>query len=212
MLQNKDRAAELSKLGFKGVPVVAVGEQAVHGVDLQAVAHLLDISYDAQPALSPEQLKTRLDYFLHWLIDYIGVLPSNLETLTIPGRDRSLWEIAEHVAELSRVYQTVAMEHASFDASAANATPEQSFTREELVALLRRLCSRFLAEQAEYDREVDTYFGRATLHAILERTTWHTAQHLRQLESLLLENSSAQHRLLDQTQFEELPMPAEVWD
>lgn len=35
------------------------------------------------------------------------------------------------------------------------------------------------------DRVISTYWGYRTLHEVLEREVWHTAQHLRQLEHVL---------------------------
>ena len=37
----------------------------------------------------------------------------------------------------------------------------------------------------DFDRDMEVYFGTTSRHEMLERTVWHTTQHVRQLASLL---------------------------
>lgn len=58
---------------------------------------------------------------------------------------------------------------------------------------------------------VETYYGPKTAHELLERTTWHAAQHLRQLYAFLERMGVSVDNPLGEADFEGLPMPKEVW-
>ena len=59
---------------------------------------------------------------------------------------------------------------------------------------------------------VQTYYGPQKLHEVLERSTWHIAQHDRQWMMLLDMAGIAFERPLADTDFADLPMPKKVWD
>ena len=57
-----------------------------------------------------------------------------------------------------------------------------------------------------------TYFGGTTRHEMLERTVWHTAQHVRQVASLLERAGVAPDRPLGGEELRGLPLTDKVWD
>jgi hypothetical protein len=68
------------------------------------------------------------------------------------------------------------------------------------------------ANQPRLPAEIDTYYGRQPLHAVLERTTWHVAQHARQLQRLLELRGVEPRPSLAPALLAGLPLPADVWD
>jgi hypothetical protein len=68
------------------------------------------------------------------------------------------------------------------------------------------------ANQSRLPVELDTYYGRQTLHAVLERTTWHVAQHARQLQRLLELRGVEPRPPLAPSLLAGLPLPEDVWD
>ena len=58
---------------------------------------------------------------------------------------------------------------------------------------------------------VETYYGRRTMHEVLERTTWHAAQHARQLVLMLEAHGIAADRPLTPADLAGLPMPDDPW-
>ena len=59
---------------------------------------------------------------------------------------------------------------------------------------------------------VQTYYGPQMLHELLERTTWHCGQHVRQWFMLLGMQGITPAVKLDDAAFAGLPMPSSVWD
>jgi hypothetical protein len=59
---------------------------------------------------------------------------------------------------------------------------------------------------------VQTYYGPQLLHELMERTTWHCGQHVRQWFMLLGMAGITPAVTLDDTAFGGLPMPSSVWD
>ena len=165
------------------MPVVAVSDRAVHGVDLQQVAALVGLHESFDPQLAPQELKHRQGKLLTWLDAVIDTLPSDTFDIPIPGRDRTVWTLIEHVCEIGQVYRRVAIQQADFDSAAAEAEVHPRHNRHELQSAIASLQAALIAENENYARVIETYFGEASLHVVLERCTWHIAQHLRQLES-----------------------------
>ena len=61
-------------------------------------------------------------------------------------------------------------------------------------------------------QEVDSYYGKQPLHNVLERHTWHPAQHVRQVMLLLRDNGIEPDGPLSDADLAGLPMPQKVWD
>jgi hypothetical protein len=80
-------------------------------------------------------------------------------------------------------------------------------------ALVRARLSGWFAGAAadEYARTVQTYYGPQGAHELLERTTWHAGQHLRQLYDLASRLNITPPAPLPPDIFKDLPMPESVW-
>jgi hypothetical protein len=61
------------------------------------------------------------------------------------------------------------------------------------------------------DGTVETFYGPQSAHELLERTTWHALQHLRQIHALLEDAGAPPAERLDPTLLERLPLPQAVW-
>jgi hypothetical protein len=59
---------------------------------------------------------------------------------------------------------------------------------------------------------VQTYYGPQLLHELMERTTWHCGQHVRQWFMVLGMAGISPVVTLDDAAFAGLPMPSSVWD
>jgi hypothetical protein len=59
---------------------------------------------------------------------------------------------------------------------------------------------------------MDTYFGRHSMHVVLERTTWHPTQHTRQLMLILDTLNIEPDVRLTAADLAGLPLPDKAWD
>jgi hypothetical protein len=64
----------------------------------------------------------------------------------------------------------------------------------------------------DFSRKARVYYGDVTLHDYLERTAWHSGQHVRQLMMVLELLGIAPDRPPSVATFAGLPMPDKVWD
>ncbi len=173
---------------------------------------MIGVDYDSKPQLSPAVLRTRQITFLQLLDEVLDRVPDSLHEEKIPGRDRTVWNLIEHMCEIARVYQSVAEGSLVFDATAADAEVTGNSTRVQLHSTISDLTRALSSENHDYDREIETYFGFASLHYVLERCTWHIAQHLRQLASLIRSMDETIMTEINPRLLDRLPIPIEVWD
>ncbi len=69
----------------------------------------------------------------------------------------------------------------------------------------------FFTRRSWCDGEVSTYYGPQSAPDFMERTTWHAAQHLRQIYWFLDELRVEKDAPLTDADLEGLPFPREVW-
>ena len=206
-------------LGVRSVPVVAVGEKFVIAQSLADVAELIGIAYDATPELSPDELVHRLDTVLTAAARLVRQLPPDRLGEDMRGRKRSLRQLAYHIFRIAEAFleatieagETLTLDH-------LNATvPDTMQSTAEIAdygAAVRRRLSGWWDNEAERacTRTVSTYWGAHPLHHVLERTTWHPAQHVRQIAAWLEEAGIAPDGALTAADLAGLPVPEKVWD
>ncbi|HEU5324241.1 MAG TPA: DinB family protein [Methylomirabilota bacterium] len=165
--------------------------------------------------LPPRELAARLDLILATAQALVAGLDRARMDVVPPERNRSVRELAFHVFRLAVAF---------VDAADLGTFPEgwlQERAPSDLVdgpavarygALVRaRLAGWFQgAAGDEYDRTVQVYYGPQSGHALLERTTWHAGQHLRQLHELA-RRLDVPAEPLPAHLFRGLPMPDAVW-
>jgi hypothetical protein len=88
---------------------------------------------------------------------------------------------------------------------------------DDVIAYGRAVRSRMQAWWAANDARdfsvmVPTYYDEQTLHEVLERTTWHSAQHTRQLIVMLESFGIAPDQPLAKADLAGLPLPEKAWD
>ena len=204
--------ARLQRLGADAVPVVADGDRWVPGVDLGQVATLLDLDYSPAPALTPDILVGRLRHALMTSTRLTGQFPAINLGDKLPNRDRTCVALANHIVEVAAGYLEVES-GTDFDHRISSAIPEVELDREALAARCRAVRGALnVSPSPLYEHAVGTFFGPATLHEVLERCTWHVAQHVRQQAMLLEGLDIAPDRPLTAAELDGLPLPAGVWD
>jgi len=154
---------------------------------------------------------SRLRHTLATATRLFGQVPENHLADRLPNRDRTLLGLANHIVEIGAVYLRVESGEA-FDTQTADATPAVECDREALRKRSQDVEVTLTGAGATPDRAVLTYFGDSTQHRVLERCTWHAAQHTRQLAMMLERLGIEPDRPLGADDLEGLPLPTAVWD
>ena len=204
--------AELARLGVPAVPAVVMRVGVVHGWNPAALAALVGVRYEGVERLSSAALAARLDGVLAAGRLVAGVEPRHL-ALQHPGRDRSLHQLAYHLFRLSLAFRDAMVERRLPETWLQEMAPPGSPDGPALAgygAAARAALRRWLATDDAVAGTVETYYGRQTGHELLERTTWHAAQHLRQIHALLEEAGARPLESLDRSLLE-APDPAVRW-
>lgn len=209
----------LLRLGAKSVPVVAVGEKFVFAQSLGDVAELIGIGYDTTPELSPDELVQRLDTVLATAARLVRQLPAEALEADVKERKRSHRQLAYHVFRIAEAFLDVTIDKGeTLELDHINATaPETIRSFEDVAAYgeeVRQRLNGWWAAEADRacTRIVPTYWGPQVLHHVLERTTWHPAQHVRQFAMLLEDFGIPPDRPLGPAEIAGLPLPEQVWD
>jgi len=179
-------------------------------------AELLRVAYQPPAKLSPSDLALRLDRILAATERLITDVQDAQMDYKPPQRDRTLRDLAYHVFRLSlafadgmdmgRLPRQWLGEQAPGDLRDGRAIARYG-------ALVRgRLAGWFEgASPQEYARIIEVDCGPQSGRDLLERTTWHAAQHLRQLHALLEGLGLPPREPLPTADFEGLPLPASLW-
>jgi hypothetical protein len=215
VLEDAGGMAELQKLGVRSVPVLSRGDKYTFGQSTKQIVDFLGLNEKSGPELLTEELAARVDKFMGAALELIPLMPYDRLDTHVPGRPRSYRTLAFH---LFRVID------AFLDANEGT-TLVQAMFREEpapdadtatLVAYGEKVRARFRDWWSKGDtsptKSLPTYYGPQTLHELMERTTWHSGQHVRQYMMLLEKEGVSHHRPLVAGDFAELPMPQNVWD
>ena len=173
------------------MPVVSRGGRFVFAQVIKDVVDFLDLPDDTAPELSPEELSAKLDRILETAIRLTRQMPDeHLEDL-LPNRPRSWRVLMHHIyqipvafLEMEELGRTLTYEALTEPPPAVMRTSAAIADHGEAVrARFNAWWSRAAGE--DFSSRVPTYFGGTTRHEMLERTVWHSAQHVRQVASLL---------------------------
>ncbi len=198
------------------MPAVCVGDRCVSGVQLDGVAELLGIAHEQGAQLPPAELVAKLDLVLAAAQRFLRQAPLEQLDYRSPDRDRSFRNLGYHTFQVARTF-VVAAETGSLPARMiAEPAPDQAWSGDQLAAYgdeVRELARRWWdGGEHDFDRSTETYYGTHPLHDVLERSTWHAAQHARQLMMFLERLDIDPDGPLTERDLAGLPLPEGVWD
>jgi glutaredoxin/uncharacterized damage-inducible protein DinB len=210
--------AELRAIGVRTVPVVARGTDYVFAQELADVSRFIGRSVEFQ-RLPGAALVGKWLNVLEAAQRHVMQLPSErLGERATAGRDRSVRDLAYHIYQVADAFLQ-AVEGEVEDLSALyNAPPAAGVTTAAdiraygaaVTARLRRWWDR--VEDKSLGGNLRTYYGVQPLHHVLERSTWHSAQHARQIIAVLERFGIAPEGPLTAQDYAGLPMPAGLWE
>jgi len=208
----------LRQFGVRNVPVVTKGDRYVFGQVLKDVAELVGVRAPGAPALDAAQLVAKWDVVLEAAQRFVRQLPTeHIEERAVANRDRSIRYLAFHVFRIAEAFLEVT-EGAELSVELPNVPPgDNERTGAEIAqygaGVVRRLRAWWeKTPDRTCSNKVPTYYGMQPLSDVLERSTWHSAQHARQLVAVLERFGIAADRPLTEAELAGLPLPAGLWE
>jgi len=209
---------ELAAFGLRQVPIVTKGKLWANGQVLKDVAQLVGVTGINLSVLPVDDLYRRLQAILAGSQRFFKQIPDAALHNLLPNRPRSFTDLTYHIFNNADAFieekEGIAL---TFDSYNRFPAPDKS-SRHDILAYAdhvnTRLSNWFEANQSSFDwkAQANVYYGEQTQHQFLERTTWHSGQHARQLMWVLEGLSIAPDQPLPPSTFEGLPMPEKVWD
>ena len=218
MLEDAAGRAELQRLGARSIPVLSRGDKFVFAQNIAQVVAFLKLDEKTGPVLSPAQLVERMQRFIDAALVIIPLMPDAKLDTEVPNRPRKYRAVAHHMFRIPEaLVEAAGGAFFSHGLASAVARPEDIANTAGLAAYgrgVREKVADWWQSTADKSAEqtVQTYYGPQKLHDVLERSTWHIAQHDRQWMMLLEMAGIAFERPLADKDFADLPMPKQVWD
>ena len=207
--------AELQRLGVRSVPVLSRGDKYTFGQSTKQIVDFLGLTEKSGPELSTDELAGRVAKFMDAALELIPLMPADRLDIHVPGRPRSYRTLAFHLFRVVDAFLD-ANEDITLVQAMFREEPAADAGTDALVAYGTKVRKRFATWWQDGNtspaKSLQTYYGPQTLHELMERTTWHCGQHVRQYMMLLEKEGVSHHRPLVATDFAKLPMPQNVWD
>lgn len=220
MLNDPQGRERLLKLGVRNVPVVAKGEQFVFGQNLEDVAEFVGLQGTGHTPLPPAELIRKWILVLRAAQRYMRQIPAErLNERVIDNRDRSIRLMGHHVFRIGEAYLETVIDGVEYWVQHANVPPKDGTftTGEEFVRYGDDVITRLqkwwdgLANKS-CRQSLKTYYGMQPMHQLFERSTWHSAQHARQLLAVLDRLGIEPDGRLTKEDLAGLPLPERLWE
>lgn len=214
--EDADAVTRLQARGIAGVPAICAGDDCSSAVQLDAIAELLGIAPDDQEMLPPAELAARMDIVLAAAQRYLRQVPLEGLDYSSPDRDRSFRNLGYHTFRVAAAFLAGQESGRLPGRYLVEDAPDQTWSGEQLAAYgetVRTAVGEWWATAIDdpFDRLTETYYGTHPLHAVFERSTWHVAQHTRQIMLFLERLGITPDGPLTDADLAGLPLPDGVW-
>lgn len=137
----------------------------------------------------------------------------------IPNRDRSIRLMCHHVFRIGEAFLESVEDGVEYAVQLANVPPKDGtfMTGEEIARYGEIIIARLenwwqKLEDKSCQQNIKTFFGMQPIHMLYERSTWHSAQHSRQLAAVLERIGIKPDQPLTPEQLAGLPLPERLWE
>jgi hypothetical protein len=207
--------AALLALGYRAVPVIQAGDQAMTGWNPTRLAALVGLTGFQEAAAPAEELIRSLERIVDGALRAVRQVPDDRLAMRSPDRDRPLRQLAHHVFNVVELgVDTDILGHYDVGALAGDVPAQTGAERIARYgeAVLAKLTSWYREiDQAAFERAVETDDGPRTLGLVFERTRSHAAQHLRQLYEFLRWCEIEPDQPLTSADLKGVDLPDAVW-
>jgi glutaredoxin len=219
VLEDKDAFGELAGLGVRSVPIVRRGNDWANGQVLREVARVAGIAWGGAQVLPAPELTARLVTIQTAAQRLFAQIPDDKLGRMLPHRPRSYAELAYHIFNIADAFLEHEVQGLPLKEGAyGRVPPPQMDTKSKILAYGADVLARFESwwqgpgQTTDFSRKANVYYGDVTLHEYLDRTAWHSGQHVRQLMMVLDMLGIEPDGPLGRETFAGLPMPDKVWD
>jgi len=208
----------LKALGARSVPVVARGGEFVYAQVIKDVVEFLGLDEETGPQLSPAELAQRYLEILGRAVTLVGQMPDECLERELPNRPRSWRVLLHHVFQIPTAF--LDMEESgtpmAYETMVAP-PPDELRTAADIARFGESVRERFARwwqanAESDFSRTIEVYFGRTTRHEMLERTVWHSTQHVRQVAALLEQAGVTPQAPITAEHVRGLPLTDRIWD
>lgn len=216
VLESPGASDELRALGARGIPIVARGGRYVYAQSLDDVDGFLGLAADARRMLAPAVLADKLETVLATGVRLAAQVPDGGLERMMPNRPRSVRMLLHHIFRIGEVLlinvaeRRLTMEMVVIEPPATMTLAELLDYGRDVHARVRGWAPQVPA--TDFTAPIDTFYGAKPLHEVLERTAWHAAQHVRQLEMVLPAMGVVPDGPLSAGTLAGLPVPEDIWD
>lgn len=213
-----DAMEELLELGVRTVPVVSRGRDYVFAQELADVSRFLGKAVEFRRLPAPALVAKWLVVLKAAQRHAAQIPPARLAQRATEGRDRSVRDLACHVYQVADAFLQLVENGFEHLPTIYNAPPPDHVrTPADIAAFGAGITARVERWWAGVRDQscggtVKTYYGVQPLHHVLERSTWHSAQHARQIQVVLEEFGVAPDGALTEQDFAGLPLPEGLWE
>jgi glutaredoxin len=213
--EHPDALPMLAGRGVRSVPVLVRGDEIAFAQNIDDVARFVGVQPD-RARLPDDVLAARLMALLDLAAHFSGRLPDAALATALPGRTRTYLDLVYHVPMIVS---------ALLDAAGGGAVTFEHFKRKppadvrtaaDAAAVTRRMTQTFAtwwtANRARPPTRLETYYGAHPFAVVLERTVWHVAQHVRQLDWIVQRLGVPGGTSLPPQLLDGLPVPRDIWD
>jgi hypothetical protein len=220
VLNDAGAQERLSQLGARGVPVLAKDSQYIYCQNLEDVAEFVGLQGSGHTPLPPPELVAKWINVLRAAQRYMRQFsPERLQERAIHNRDRSIRLLGHHVFRIGEAFLETAIDGVEYRLNNANVSPaEGSCMNGEAIAdygdrVIRRLQEWWnQLQDKSCTQTIPAFYGTPPMHQLLERSTWHSAQHTRQLIAVLERYAIEPDGRLSAGDLAGLPLPEGLWE
>jgi hypothetical protein len=208
---------QLLKLGIRKVPCVVVGKRYTFAQNMNDVATFLGIQLERE-VLSPDRLVVKYLEILGTALRMVRQIPADkMDERVIANRPRTIRPFAYHIFRIAESF-LLSYEGVEFSETITQIQPTEGLkSLAEIVAYGEEVRDRLVGwwettSDTACQRSIHTYYGTQTAHDVLERCTWHSAQHCLQLTIVLDRYGIQVDGPLTPELLAGLPMPEGLWE
>ena len=217
ILDHDDAMDEMIAHGARAVPVLIRGNEMIFAQSLEDVAKFVGRERPTN-RLAPDLLMQRWTYFLDTALSLVDQIPPDrLNMHPVAGRERTVCSLAYHIFQIPEGFLSVVNLTSEDSRLIDNADYHHLKTNEQILDYARSVLVQLKqwwehrADRTGIER-FTTYYGVQPLHQILDRATWHSAHHTRQLNIVLDGLGVAVRTPIDAAAYQGLPMPKAIWE